>query len=149
VDVAVEEAAAELDAAARLDHLVAERATLAALADLGAGYGHWVSLVTCQVGFARFWRRNRRGRQGRRPEGVAEPRRAVEDAAGRGEGKPERANAAWHVTGRWDRGTKRSRAFKRRLKRRGLRRPAAARSRNGDWAIAGPCTSRRNGASSG
>jgi hypothetical protein len=43
---------------------------------------------------ARFWRSNRRVRQGRRPEGVAEPRRAVEDAAGRGEGQPERANVA-------------------------------------------------------
>jgi hypothetical protein len=52
------------------------------------------ALVPCQVRFARFWRRHRRGWQGRRPEGVAAPRRAVEDAARRGEGKPERANVA-------------------------------------------------------
>jgi hypothetical protein len=38
VDVAVDKFAAEFDAATRLDHLVAEGATLAALADLGAGY---------------------------------------------------------------------------------------------------------------
>ena len=44
VDVAVEEAAAEFDAAARLDHLVAEGAALAALADLGARSGHTESL---------------------------------------------------------------------------------------------------------
>ncbi|MCW2980983.1 MAG: hypothetical protein JWO14_2710, partial [Solirubrobacterales bacterium] len=31
-----------------------------------------------------------------RPEGVAAPRRAVEDAAGRGEGQPERASVAGH-----------------------------------------------------
>ena len=40
VDEAVEVVAAELDAAARLDHLVAEGAALAALADLGARCGH-------------------------------------------------------------------------------------------------------------
>src|SRR3954454_25998 len=44
VDVAVEEAAAELDAATRLDHLVAEGAALAALADLGARCSHRQSL---------------------------------------------------------------------------------------------------------
>src|SRR6185369_15884618 len=44
VDVAVEVAAAELDAAPRLDHLVAEGAALAALADLGAGNAHGKSL---------------------------------------------------------------------------------------------------------
>src|SRR6201996_3522918 len=44
VDVAVDEAAADLDTSARLDHFVAERATLAALPYLGASYGHWVSL---------------------------------------------------------------------------------------------------------
>src|SRR6201996_4582527 len=44
VDVAVDEAAADLDASAGLDHLVAEGATLAALPYLGASYGHWVSL---------------------------------------------------------------------------------------------------------
>src|SRR5215469_1615877 len=44
VEVAVEEATAELDTAARLDHLVAEGAALAALANLGARGGHWQSL---------------------------------------------------------------------------------------------------------
>jgi len=54
--------------------------------------------VPCLVTGARSWRRNRRGWQGRRPEGVAEPRRAVEDAAGRDEGKPGTANVARHGT---------------------------------------------------
>src|ERR1700761_9289204 len=54
VDVAVEEAAAELDAASRLDHLVAEGATLAALAYRGAGYGHSVSLGRSDRGTKRF-----------------------------------------------------------------------------------------------
>src|SRR3954447_19372158 len=40
VDVAVDEAAAELDTASRLDHLVAEGTALATLADLGARSAH-------------------------------------------------------------------------------------------------------------
>jgi glycosyltransferase involved in cell wall biosynthesis len=48
-------------------------------------------LVSGLVAGASHWRR---AGQGRRPEGVAAPRRAVEDAAGRREGKPEAANVA-------------------------------------------------------
>jgi L-ascorbate metabolism protein UlaG (beta-lactamase superfamily) len=50
----------------------------------------------CQATGGRPWRSNRRAWQGRRPEGVAAPRRAVEDAAGRGEGQPGGSNVAWY-----------------------------------------------------
>src|SRR6476646_174121 len=69
VDVAVEVAAAELDAAARLDHLVAEGAALAALANLGARRGHPRSLGMPYRGTKRFGRLTQRGawRAGRGP----------------------------------------------------------------------------------
>src|SRR4051794_31448591 len=50
VDEAVEVAAAEFDATARLDHLVAEGAALAALADRGARGGHRQSLSSQSSG---------------------------------------------------------------------------------------------------
>jgi hypothetical protein len=66
------------------------------LVDGGCPRACWGSVksqaASRRVTGARFWRSNRRVRQGRRPEGVAEPRRAVEDAAGHDEGQPERVN---------------------------------------------------------
>jgi glycosyltransferase involved in cell wall biosynthesis len=57
-----------------------------------------VLAVPCLVAGAQLWRRNRRAWQGRRPEGVAAPRRAGEDVARRGEGKPEASRATRHGT---------------------------------------------------
>src|SRR3954447_9007417 len=63
VDVAVDEAATELDTAPRLDHLVAEGTALAALADLGARSAHRQSLGIGGRGTKRFGMLKRQSHQ--------------------------------------------------------------------------------------
>src|SRR6476469_5423968 len=86
IDIAVEEAAAEFYATARLDHLVAERAALAALADGRARCGHAKSLGMRDRGTKRFRPRSRRApKAGRvRSGGVARL----------GPGSPRRSSAS-------------------------------------------------------